>query len=186
MRPDCFKFVCSSSGDSFFEANLPRNIIFAIETLEQAGGVNKFLELFLNHPDPDTLGQKASETMLTLSMAPCYAPNLKNSPLLGDLFFDEKTGAIKQKTWDKYLAWDPVRMLDRFKSHASQLRFVLLEAGISDEHGLQLGHRQIAVKLAKLGVPFENKEYPGTHSSLHYRIEHRFTILVKKIMESQK
>jgi len=180
-RADRFQYICSSAGDSFFEVNLPRNISFAVEILERMGGVSAFIKSFLLEPHRYRGGSKEFDTMLTLSMAPCFAPNTSIPDLFGDLFFDLKTGRIHEDIWTKYLSWDPIRRINQCTNNLSSLRYVLLEAGISDEHGLQLGHRQFAERLSFYNVPCEVVEYPGGHGGHNWRLEGRFKKLLQKM-----
>jgi enterochelin esterase-like enzyme len=181
QRPDVFPFVCSSAGDTFYEVSLLPLVSFAIGEIESAGGVAKFLEAFLAHPNPMSQPKEKMETMMLLAMAPCFAPNLSNAPLYGDLFFDPKTGAIIDEVWKKYLAWDPVRMVEPHADNARKLRYVHLAAGLQDEHGLQWGHRQLAAKLKALGVNLTLEEYPGRHGGNHWRFESRFIKMTEQM-----
>ena len=181
LRPDAFPFICSSAGDSFYEVLYLPAIKFIINELESTNGIKGFIDWFLNHPDPTSTGSKKFETMMTLAMAPCYAPNLKNAPLLGDVFFDVKTGAIIPEIWEKYLAWDPVRMVDKHIPALRSLKWIHLEAGLQDEYALQWGHRQIAAKLTQLNIPYQLDEYPGGHSGHHWRFIRRLELMLKKM-----
>lgn len=181
LRPERFPFLCSSAGDSFYEVSFLKNINAIMIELEAAGGVAPFIKMFLKSPNPWVLPTTKIETMLTLSMAPCYAPNLSRRPLLGDLFFDVKTGAVLPEIWEKYMTWDPVRMVDRYSANARKLRFVHLAAGLQDEHALQWGHRQIAEKLKAHRVPHDLEEYPGGHGGHHWRFESRLITMLRKM-----
>lgn len=181
LRPDAFATICSSAGDSFYEVSLLKNIKDAVSEIEKAKGVANFIKEFLSLNTTSGVSPVKFETMLTLAMAPCYAPNLKNAPLYGDLFFDETTGEVIPEIWEKYLAWDPVRMVPKYAGNLRQLDFVLLEAGREDEHGLHLGHRQIAKQLKALEVKHEVVEYPGRHGGHHWRYEDRLVRLLNKL-----
>jgi S-formylglutathione hydrolase FrmB len=181
-RPDAFHAFCSSAGDSFFEASILPAVIPAVSEIERAGSVDEFLEAMLEHPNPLGQGYSKFITMLTLSLAPCYAPNPSKAPLYGDLFFDLATGQIKQDIWQKYLSWDPVRLCDESEDNLKKVGFLLLECGLQDEHAAQWGHRQLAEKFEKLDLNFEIHEYPGKHSGHNHRYEKR----VERILNSMK
>lgn len=183
IRSDAFKFVCSSAGDSFFDLLYRSTIVGAQIEVSKAGGIEQFINDFFAHPNPGSQSRSKSEALLTLSAAPCYAPNLKASPLFGDLYFDLKTGVIIPEVFEKYLAWDPVRCVDSHKKSAQELKFVLLESGLQDEYGLHLGHRLIAEKLTRLKIPHEVVEYPGGHSGHHHRFVDRAQKLIQRMMD---
>ncbi len=179
LRPGVFHHICSSAGDSAFEICLPKGVNSAMIELQSAGGVEKFIRTFFEHPSPKNASATTIGCMELIQYASCYAPNLNAPPAFGDLFFDPLTGAIRPEIWKKYLDWDPVHMLDRYESNIKKMKFILLEAGLQDEFALQWGHRQIAAKLKHLGVPHEINEYPGTHSGHHWRFESRFVRMAK-------
>lgn len=181
MRPDAFKYVCSSAGDTFYEVSLLANIGRVIMELEKAGGLEGFLKKFREEPNTKNLPAPMIDVMLTLNMCACYAPNPHRPPLYADLFFDLQTGEVIPEVWKRIEAWDPVKMVDKYRSNLKQLKWVQLEAGLQDQHALQLGHRQLARRFHDLGVPHELVEYPGTHSGHHWRFEQRFIKLLSKM-----
>lgn len=180
-RPDRFQFVCSSAGDSFFDFSFIKPLNITLIEVEKAGSVEKFVADFLKEPSPSGIAPDRFEAMLMLAMAPCFSPNPEAPPLYGDLFFDLKDGSIRPEVWERYLAWDPVRLVDRFSSNAKQLKYVLLECGKQDEHGLQFGHRQLAQKLSHHKVPHDVVEYPGKHGGHHWRFQDRLHRILEKM-----
>ncbi len=181
IRPDVFKHILSSAGDGFYEISLMKNIKDAVTEIEKAKGVAGFIKDFLSLPTYSNVSGTKFETMLTLAMAPCYAPNLDNAPLYGDLFFDLQTGELLHDVWKRYLEWDPVRMVDKYAANLKQIDYLWLEAGREDEHGLHLAHRQVAKKLKAHGVPHEVIEYPGKHGGHHWRYEERLVRVLDKL-----
>ncbi|MBN8553909.1 MAG: hypothetical protein J0L93_00515 [Deltaproteobacteria bacterium] len=181
LRPDRFQFVCSSAGDSFYEALYLPSVNLMMSELEKSGSLVKFVEDFLNHPNPKSLPRSKGEALMSLSMAACYAPNPSKAPLFGDLFFEPTTGKIIPEIWKKYLEWDPIHMVEKNIQNIKKLKFILLEAGLQDEYGLQWGHRQLAEKFKKHGVSFEINEYPGTHSGQNWRFEPRLINIFSKM-----
>lgn len=181
LRPLSFSYVLSSAADSFYEVSMLSQLNHAMIELEKHKSVTNFINYFLQKPSKKTCSSQEMSTILTLAMAPCYAPNLSNAPLYGDLFFDLKTGAIIDEVWKKYLAWDPLRMIDRHLEALKKIRYLRLESGLQDEFALQWGHRQIAEKLTENNIPFEIEEYQGRHSGHHWRFEERLIRLLNRM-----
>jgi enterochelin esterase-like enzyme len=174
MRADRFGAVCSSAGDSWYEFLYTHTIGITVQTVEQAGGVGPFVDKFLASPNPrDMLGHNAVIAMLNLSIPSCYLPNANVPHIKGDLWFDLHTGEMIDDVFQRLLAWDPVRMIDRHVAELRSLRWIHLESGAEDEYGLQLGHRQIAKKLAAHDIAHVIDEYPGKHSGHHWRMPDR-------------
>lgn len=180
IRPDRFAFVCSSAADSYSEVSLLPELKGALMAIESAGSVEKLISDILSHPQPSSLGNKLG-ALLVLSLAPCYAPNPGKAPLYGDLFFDLKTGAMIDEVWKKFQRWDPIHLVDEYAHSAKKLKFVLLECGAHDGHGLQFGHRILAQKFENLRIPYKLVEYPGGHSGHNWRFVDRIKFLVEKM-----
>jgi len=185
LRSDRFGAVTSSAGDCWYEFLYTHTIPQTIEAIQAAGGVHPFVESFLACPNPmGLLGSRAIVAMLNLSMASCFTPNLEVPLLRGDLWFDLETGELLDEPWNRLLAWDPLRMIDRHVAELRSLRFLHLEAGREDEYGLCLGHRQLAKKLERYGIRHEINEYPGRHSGHHHRMPSRLQRMVRHLTET--
>jgi enterochelin esterase-like enzyme len=179
-RPDRFQWVIASAADSFYEVCHLPGLNAALAEIHRAGSLEKFLEGVLSKPSARHFGSREFLATMTLAMAPCYAPNLERSPLFGDPFFDLETGAILPEIWEKYRQWDPIHRVDQYVDQLKRLKFIQLECGSQDEHGLQWGHRQLAKKFQKYGIAHSLREYPGGHSGHHWRFEERLTEIFKK------
>lgn len=167
LRPDAFGHIYSSAGDSFYELLYLPMITPTLNAIQEQGSIPALIQHFLNHPNPG--GSGYFDAMMTLAMCPCYAPNLKADTLLGDLFFDLHTGALVEEAWERFLAWDPVRMVDHHSSALDKLNSIHLDCGLQDPYGMQWGHRQIAHKLHKAGIACTLNEYPGKHNGHSWR-----------------
>lgn len=167
LRPDAFGSILSSAGDSFYEMLYLPCITNTINAIEQFGSITNFISTFLCHPNPGATGY--FDAFMTLAMASCLAPNSKIDTIMGDVFFDINTGAIIEEVWQRYLAWDPLRMVAHHLDALASLNHIQLECGLQDPYGMQWGHRQIAAKLTTAGIDCELKEYPGKHGGHGWR-----------------
>lgn len=185
MRSDRFGAIGSSAGDSWYEFLYTHTIPLTISTLREAGGIEPFVRRFLSSPNPrGLLGAAATITMMNLSMCPCYSPN-PNVPIIqGDLWFDLHTGELLPDVWKRFLGWDPVHMVDRYVTPLRSLRWIHLEAGVDDEFGLQLGHRQLAARLQRHRIDHVIEEYPGKHGGHHYRNVERIRRMVDRMYDA--
>jgi enterochelin esterase family protein len=106
-------------------------------------------------------------------MAASYSPNPKK-PLGIDLPFDAYTGAIDEKVWAKWLAWDPVRMVRgvlKYRLAARSLRLVFVDCGTKDEWFLDLGARQLVAELKKIKARVKHEEFDDGHLDIQYRYD---------------
>lgn len=182
-RPDRFKFICSSAGDSFFEVSLLPFVNNALAEIEKSGSLVRFIDEILNQPDSRLPNRAKGDALMLLSMAPCYSPNPSKGPLFGDPFFDFRTGAIIDEIWQKYLAWDPIRRCESQKANLKKLKYIHLCSGLQDEYGLQFGHRQISEKFKQYKIRHEFEEYPGGHSGHTWRYESRLIKMTSAMYE---
>jgi len=102
-------------------------------------------------------------------MAACYSADADGTVRLP---FDPATGQLDQATWERWLAWDPVRMAASHPDALRGLRAIWIDAGRSDDFYLDLGAIAFRDALTALGigddvVRFELFE--GTHAGLEWR-----------------
>lgn len=172
-RSDRFRAVMSSAGDTYFELSILPQMTPTIIEIEKAKSIEAFLAKVHREPEVFLNGKGKFDALLTLCLASCYAPNLKNKPLYGDLYFDVNTGEINNEIWGKYLSWDPIRLVDQHIEDLKKMCYIRLECGQEDEFSLQLGHRQFANKLKAAQVKYELEEYPGRHAGHSWRFADR-------------
>ena len=62
--------------------------------------------------------------------------------------FDPRTGAVRPEVWQRWLDWDPVRMVDRYADALRSLDAIWIDAGTKDEYFLDLGAEAFRAGLA--------------------------------------
>src|SRR5262249_28590837 len=102
----------------------------------------------------------------------CYSPDASR-PGGFALPFDPRTGEIDPSVWQRWLAWDPVRMIERAECQAALrgMRLVHLECGTRDEFFLDFGARIFSARLQALGIAHRHEEFDDTHMSITYRYD---------------
>jgi S-formylglutathione hydrolase FrmB len=162
LRPDLFSGLATHAGDALFEHCYLPDFREAVRTLRDSydGSYEAFWEDFRARP----AFTKSSDYALlnTYAMAECYAP--------GELPFDITTGELKQDVWEKWLAWDPVRMVERHADALRGLRAIYIDCGNHDQFFLDLGAEGFRQALERIGVTDVFFElFDGTHSAIEYR-----------------
>ena len=77
---------------------------------------------------------------------------------------------MRPDVWQRWLDWDPVRLIATRPEAARSLRAAYLEGGRQDEYHLDIGAGAVAGLLQKLGLPEVRLElFDGGHSSIEYR-----------------
>jgi hypothetical protein len=177
LRPDVFGGLASHSGDSLFElCYLPefRDATRALRD-EYESSYDRFWEDFRSRP----AFTKQSDYVLlnTYAMAACYSANEDGSV---DLPFDTATGMLRDDVWQRWLAWDPVRMARRHADALRSLRAIYLDAGKRDEWFLDLGAAAFRRELEQLGI---NGVFFELFDAGHGGIEYRHPLAIRYLAE---
>jgi enterochelin esterase family protein len=175
LRPDLFGAVASHSGDLYFEYGYLPDIPKACTAIGQAGGLSRWLEAYRS-------AAKKTHAMITtlniVAMAACYSPARDGTP---DLPFDLATGRLREKVWARWLAHDPLRLLEKQSSSLREMRLVFLDAGCRDEWNLHLGARMFAARARELGVDVEHEEFDDGHLDVSYRFDRSLPLVAEAV-----
>jgi S-formylglutathione hydrolase FrmB len=104
-------------------------------------------------------------------MAAHYSPNPNSDEIGVDLPFDLKTGEILQNVWNRWLSWDPVRMVEKYRKNLKRLKFIYLDCGTLDEFNLQWGARILHSKLENMNIKHFYEEFDDGHMNISYRYD---------------
>jgi S-formylglutathione hydrolase FrmB len=167
LRPDLFGGLATHAGDAVFEGCYLPDFRDAARALRDAydGSFDRFWTDFRSRP----AFTKSSDFPLlnTWAMAACYSANDDGSI---DLPFDIATGELIDDVWQRWLAWDPVRMVDGHAEALRGLRAIYIDSGARDQFFLDLGAEGFRRALERIGVTDVFFElFDGTHSSIEYR-----------------
>jgi len=167
LRPDLFGGLASHAGDALFELCYLPDFGEAARALRDVydGSFAAFWDDFRSRP----AFTKGTDFPLlnTWAMAACYSANEDGSV---DLPFEPETGKLRPEVWERWLAWDPVRIAAGHADALRGLRAVYLDAGRRDQFHLDLGADAFRRELERLGVTDVFFElFDGTHSSIEYR-----------------
>lgn len=103
----------------------------------------------------------------TSCMAACYSADEDGTVRLP---FDPVTSELVPEVWERWLAWDPVRMVPRHADAMRSLRAIYVDCGKRDEFFLDLGAEAFRAALADLGVEDVHFElFDATHMAIEYR-----------------
>jgi Putative esterase len=167
LRPDLFGGLGTHAGDALFELCYLPEFRDAVRALRDRydGSFESFWKDFRSRP----AFTKGTDFPLlnTWAMAACYSANDDGSI---DLPFDTETGQLVDDVWERWLAWDPVRMVDAHAETLRGLRAIYIDAGKSDQYSLDLGAEGFRKALARIGVTDVFFElFDATHNAIEYR-----------------
>jgi S-formylglutathione hydrolase FrmB len=180
LRPDLFGALASHAGDSLYELSYLPGFGTAVRLLRDYGGdIWAWWEDFRSRT-PFT--READMVLLTtLGVAACFSARPDGTV---DLPFDPHTGVIRPEAWQRWLDWDPVRMVPRYAGELRSLRGIWIDAGTRDEWFLDLGAEAFRAALRDAGVADEVirfELFDATHSDIDYRYPLSLAWLCRRI-----
>ncbi len=177
LHPDTWGAFACHSGDSYFDfcfrADLPRT---ATE-VGRHGSIPAFLEAFAGKPKHSSAETHA---VMHVAMAACFDPQ-PDHPDGFELPVDLHTGALDPERWERWLRWDPVRMIPEHADALRSMRAAYVDCGNRDQYHLHFGARQMRDALQGIGVKVTYDEFPDNHSSIDYRMDVSLPLLWKAI-----
>jgi len=169
LRPDLFRGLATHAGDALFEVCYQPDFREAARALrdEYDGSFDAFWTDLRARPGRP---RKSDGALLNVwCMAACYSADPDGTVRLP---FEPPTGRLVPDAWERWLAWDPVRMVASHTDALRAQRAIWIDAGRSDEFYLDLGAEAFRAELAGVGIGGEVVRYElfdGTHANLEWR-----------------
>jgi S-formylglutathione hydrolase FrmB len=167
LRPDLWGGLATHAGDALFEMCYLPEFPASVRALRDNydGSFEKFWNDFRSRP---AFSRRSDHTLLNdYCMAACYSADLDGTV---NLPYDTQTGQLIPETWERWLAWDPVRMVPAHAEALHSLKAIYIDAGRRDEFYLDLGATAFHRALLEIGVTDVFFElFEATHMSIEYR-----------------
>jgi S-formylglutathione hydrolase FrmB len=178
LRPDLFGGLATHAGDALFELCYLKDFGETLRVLRDSyeGSFERFWEDFRKRP----LVTKSGDFVVvnTWGMAAAYSADEDGTVRLP---FDDE-GRLLPDVWERWLAWDPVRMVEHHADALRGLRAVYIDAGKSDEYYLDLGAEAFRRELERIGVTDVFFElFEGKHGGIVWRYPLALRYLAEKL-----
>jgi hypothetical protein len=179
LRPDLFGGLATHAGDALFELCYLPEFGRCVRALRDhyEGSYARFWEEFNRPSRPPVSGPGDGELVNQWAMAACYSADEDGSIHLP---FDVSTGQLIPPVWERWLNWDPVRMVARYSDALRSLRAIYIDAGKKDEYFLDLGAEAFRQALTAIGV---TDVFFELFDAGHGAIEYRYPIALKYLAE---
>jgi S-formylglutathione hydrolase FrmB len=168
LRPDLFGALATHAGDALYELCYVPEFGSVVRHLRRYNG-NIFAwwsdfrsRVAFTKPEDMPL-------VSVLGVAACFSADEDGTPQLP---FNPVTGVLRPGIWQKWLDWDPVRMVPRYAEAIRSLHSVWIDAGDADDFHLDIGAAAFRAALGDAGVGDDVIRYeifPGTHAAIDYR-----------------
>ena len=73
--------------------------------------------------------------------------------------------------WNRWLAHDPLNLLDTHIEQLSSQNMLYIDVGNRDQYNIQYGTRAFCKRLEMLGIEHHFEEFDGTHSGMDWRLD---------------
>jgi enterochelin esterase-like enzyme len=177
LRPDVFGGLATHAGDALFEMCYLPDFRKSVRSLRDhyEGSFEKFWEDFRSRP---AFSKDSDYTLLNdWCMAACYSADEDGTVHLP---YDTTTGELQPEVWERWLSWDPVRMVEGHADGLRSLRAIYIDAGKRDQYFLDLGAEAFRLELEAIGVTDVFFElFDATHTA----IEYRYPLAIKYLAE---
>jgi hypothetical protein len=139
--------------------------------------IMKWWEDFCSRPP---FSKDADVTLLMLlGVSACFSAAEDGT---AELPFDPVSGVLRPEQWQRWLDWDPVRMVPGYAEAVRSLRAVWVDAGTRDESYLDLGAEAFRAEVAKAGLP-EDRLHFELFEAGHAGIEYRYPLSLAWLAE---
>jgi hypothetical protein len=145
---------------------------------EYGGDPQRFLEVFWRNRK---VGGRDFSVLMTLAMAATYDPD-PDHPERIRLPMDLDTCELDPERWNRWLAHDPLNLVERHADALRQLHCLYFDVGRRDQYRIQFGTRQLAARLEKAGIDHHFEEFEGTHSQMDWRLDTSLPLLAKALV----
>jgi S-formylglutathione hydrolase FrmB len=167
---DHWHAVACHSGDMAFEWVYLRDMPATLDVLARFGGEPARFVAWLR--EAPKVRSAEMHALMILAMAASYDP-APEVPLGVRLPVDVQTCEIDGTAWARWLAHDPVRMIEQqhCRQQLSRLGLLFLDCGRRDQYYLHYGARAFVRRLGAFGIPHVYEEFDDDHSNIDYRLD---------------
>ncbi len=144
------------------------------------GDPNRFLEVFWRNRK---LGGRDFSVLMTLAMAATYDPD-ELDPGRIRLPMDIETCTLDEERWARWLAHDPLNLVEAYAEALGRLHCLYIDVGRRDQYNIQYGTRALSRRLEKLGIRHHFEEFEGTHSQMDWRLDTSLPMLATALYEA--
>jgi hypothetical protein len=162
LRPGVFGGLIAHAPDTLFEACYMGDFARVVRRLRDSySGSYESLLKDMRAADTFDWG-RWGEAANTYAMAAAYSPDPDHR---GEVLlpFDTHTGVMIDEIWQRWLAFDPVRMAPLHADALRSLRHIHIEAGRGDEYMLDVGSLAFSDQLTKLNIDHTVELFDGGH-----------------------
>ena len=156
LRPDLFGALATHAGDSLYELSCIPGFGQAARYLRDYDG--DIWKWWADFESRTSFTREADhELLMLLGVSACFSANPDGSV---ELPFNPRTGVLRPDVWQRWLDWDPVRMIPKYAGQLRSMRAIWIDAGKRDEWFLDVGAEAVHAALLEAGHMAIDYRYP--------------------------
>ncbi|HET6666116.1 MAG TPA: alpha/beta hydrolase-fold protein [Intrasporangium sp.] len=180
LRPDLFGALATHAGDSLYEYCYIPDFAKAVRHLrDYDSDITTWWEDFRGRT---AFTKESDQTLLMLlGVAACFSAAPDGTPQMP---FDQTSGRLVPEVWQRWLDWDPVRMVDRHADAVRSWQAVWIDAGTRDEWFLDLGAQAFHSEVRRAGLQDQRihfETFDAGHGAIDYRYPLALAWLAQRI-----
>ncbi len=179
-HPETWSAVACHSGDMGFDWLYRRDLPGVVDALARFDrDPVRFLVHLRTQP---RVASSDFHTLMILAMAASYDPD-PTAPAHPRLPVDLHTCELDEAAWARWLAHDPLHMVERPEVQANlrRLSLLFLDCGDRDPYFLHHGARALSRKLTQASIEHVYEEFPDGHSGIDYRLDRSLPLLARAV-----
>jgi enterochelin esterase-like enzyme len=180
LHADRWGGVACHSADINFDLCYRPDMAKAVDELARHGGdVTRFIEQLRS---VDKIAGSEMYALMLLAMAATYDPD-PDAPFGVRLPVDPHTCQLLDERWQRWLEFDPLRMVERLEcqDNLRRLPALFIDCGSKDQYGLHYGARALVRRLKDLGIDLHYEEFDDNHSGIDYRMDRSLPFLYEAV-----
>jgi S-formylglutathione hydrolase FrmB len=180
LRPDLFGALATHAGDNLYEYCYVPGFIKVVRGLRgYDGDIQRWWAEFRERVA--FTATEDADLLMVLGVSAAFSANPDGTV---ELPFDPRTGALRPDVWQRWLDWDPVRMVPRYAEAMRSMRAIWIDAGTRDEFALDLGAQAFHRALLDSGVADDVTHFElfdAGHGAIDFRYPLSLAWLAKQL-----
>ena len=168
LRPDLFGALATHAGDTLYEYCYIPEFATAFRALR--GYDCDIWRWWQDFTSRDAFTKEEDMALVgLLGVAACFSADEDGTVHLP---FDPRTGVLRPDIWQRWLDWDPVRMVPAHAEALRGLKGIWIDAGTRDEFSLDVGAQAFRAALKQAGVSDDLvyfELFEAGHGGIDYR-----------------
>ena len=175
---DFWAAIAINSGDMGFDALQVTDLYEALNQLaKHEGSIEKFWTHLETKPKAT---EKEKISAMVMAMGAFYDPDPSAFRSIR-LPCDPYTAELIPERWNRWMAHDPVNLVDSHVDNLRKLKAIWMDCGDHDQYRIHFGMRRFHRKLDVLGIPHVYEEFDDDHTDVDYRMDKFLPFLAKAL-----